>query len=104
MTQKPVVFYRHEPRLVRPVFEQGAFGQMLVEPLRLTVANAAEQHEVRAACDHVNRVDLQLRHAANRAQHVRFRRFTARRRKQALGYQMQSAGGLQGDRLHAVGS
>src|ERR1700726_558915 len=54
MTQQPVVFYGQETRLVRPVFEQGAFSQMLGEPLRLIVAKAAEQHEVRAARDHVN--------------------------------------------------
>jgi hypothetical protein len=93
VAQQAVVLDRHEAGLVRPVFEQIALGQMLVQPLRRVGAEAAEQNEIRAARHHVDRIDLQLRHAANRVEHVGLGGFAARRGQETLSGQMEGAGG-----------
>ena len=93
MTQQAIVFDRHEAGFMRPVLEQFAFGEMFVEPLLRIRAEPAEQHEIRTARDDVNRVDLQLRHAADRVEHVGLDGLAARRRQQTLRGQMQGAGG-----------
>jgi hypothetical protein len=66
---------------------------MLVEPLRRVGTETAEQNQIRAAGDDVNRVDLQLRHAADRIEDVGFGGFAARRGQQTLRGEMESTGG-----------
>ena len=56
--------------LVRPAFGQLAGGQRLVQPVRRVVAQAGMQHQVRAACHHVDGVDLQQAHAFDRCHHI----------------------------------
>ncbi len=66
MAQQPVVFDRQKTGFMRPVFEQLALRRdAFVEPLLRIGAEPAKEHEIRTARDHVNRVDLQLRHAAD---------------------------------------
>jgi hypothetical protein len=76
---------------MRPVFEQLAVSEMLVEPLRQIRAQPAEQNEIRATRDDMNRVDLQLRHLRDRAENVCLGRLAARWSEQALSGQMQRA-------------
>jgi hypothetical protein len=102
VTQQPVVPNRQETRLMRPVFEQRAFCEMFVEPLLRIRPKTAEQHQIRTARDDMDRIDLQLRHAPNRIEHVGFGSLAARRRKQALRGQMKGARSGEGECLHAV--
>ncbi len=86
------VLDRQEARFMRPVLEQFRVGEMFVEPLRRICAEPAEQHEIRAARDDMDRVDLQLAHPADGGEHVGLDRLAARRRQEALRGEMQCAG------------
>ena len=54
-----------ETGFVRPVLHELPFAERLIKPVRGIVAQAAEQHQVRATGNNINGVDLQQRHALN---------------------------------------
>ena len=81
---------------MRPIFEQRAFGQVLAEPLRVIVAQAAPEHQIRTARDHADGVDLQHAHAPDGLYHIIFHRFAPRRLQHALRCQVQGAGASEG--------
>ncbi len=86
-----VVRRRRETGFVRPAFEDRAGVEQFVEPRRTVRADPRKQHEVRAARDDADRVDLQLAHALDRGEHVALARAPARAREQALRGEVQQA-------------
>lgn len=58
MPQQTKILNRQETGFVRPIFEQLAAGKRLLQPLRLIGAQTAEQHQIRAAGDDANGIDL----------------------------------------------
>ena len=82
---------RRETGLVRPAFEDRAFGEQFVQPLRRVPTEPREQHQVRAARNDMDGVDLQHAHACDRGQHVGLARAPARSREQALRRKVQAA-------------
>src|SRR5690606_31295055 len=63
VAEEGVVLDREEARLVGPVLEELPLGEELVEPARLVGTEPAEEHEVRAPGDDVDRIDLEHGHA-----------------------------------------
>src|SRR5215217_6369124 len=61
-TVQAVVLDRDEARRVRPVLEQRPLSQKLVQPPRLVGTQPAPQHQIRAARDDGDGVDLQHPH------------------------------------------
>ncbi len=57
-----VVLNRYKTRGVRPVFKQVAIGQQLIEPSRVVLPKPTPEHQVRAARDNTDGVDLQHVH------------------------------------------
>ena len=82
---------------MRPIFEQGTFSQQLVDPLRLVIPKTAPQYQVRAACYHVNRIDLEVAHAPNGVENVGFGRWLIWRLEEALSRQHHVSGHLNRD-------
>jgi hypothetical protein len=87
---------RREACLVRPALEDVAGLQRLVEPLLRVGAEAREQHQIRAARDDMDRVDLQQLHRFDRHEQAPARGPGARRPQQALRGEVQVAGLLRG--------
>ena len=65
-----VVLDRNEARRVRPVLEDGSLGQKLVQPDGIVRADPAPQHQVGAARDDGDGVDLQHPHPPDGLEHV----------------------------------
>src|SRR5665213_3203596 len=86
-----IVRDRCEAGFMRPGFEDRAFFEQLFEPLRLVHTEPGKQHEIRAARDDVDGIDLQYAHAFDRGKHVRFACTWAWPRKQALRGEMEVA-------------
>ena len=61
---------RQKAGLVRPIFEQRAFSQQVGQPFLRISAQPAPQHQVRAARNDVDRIDLQDTHSTNRRQQI----------------------------------
>ena len=59
------VLHRRETRLMGPGFKQVRAGQRFVQPGRGVCTQSRKQDQIRAACHHVNGVDLQQLHALN---------------------------------------
>ena len=62
----------------------------------IEIAQAAPQHQVRAARDHVDRVDLEHAHAADGGEHIRLCGRGAWGLEQSLGRQHQRPGSWKG--------
>ena len=92
-----VIRDRRETGFVRPAFEDIPGGKRMVEPLRRIGTESGEQHEVRAARDNVDRVDLHQLHALDRDKQTPACRACARRPQQPLCCEMQIAGLLYGE-------
>lgn len=86
-----VILDRQETRLMRPGFEDLALRQELFEPDQIEIANAAVQHQIRAAVCHRDRIDLKLPHAPNRLQHRVFSLRAHQTGSIPLGSQQQCA-------------
>src|SRR5215207_9885775 len=83
-----VVLDRDEARRVRPVLEQRPLSQKLVQPPRLVVTQPAPQHQVRAARDNGDGVDLQHPHLTDDSPNVLLRG-TLRHSSQPLRHEQQ---------------
>jgi len=81
---------RHEARFVRPAFGDATGLQCILQPLRLVVAKARVQHQVRTARHHMDAVDLQQPHARHRRHHVGGLCTRLRLVEQALRRQVQT--------------
>jgi len=79
-------------RLVRPAFGQLPAGQGVVQPLHRVIADARAQHQVLAARDHVDRIDLQQAHALDGVEQVAAPRPPPRCLQQPLRGQVQVPG------------
>ena len=104
VAQQPVIFARNKAGFVRPVFKQLALRQRLFQPARRVAAEAAEQHQIRAAGDDVNGIDLQQRHAPYRREQIRIARAFRRRAQQTLRRQMKISSLLKRKRKRCVHS
>ena len=89
--QRPVG-HGGEASLMRPGLEDVAPLQRLVQPVCGVIPQPRVQHQVGAACHHVDGIDLQQRHALHGGQQVLARGFFRRSGQQALGGQVQVAG------------
>jgi hypothetical protein len=67
-----VVFYGEQAGLVRPVLEELALGEHLIETALRVVAEPAPEYEVGATGYDVDSVYLEGTHAADGAEHVWF--------------------------------
>lgn len=55
---------------MRPVLHQLALTQGIIQPFGLIVTETAEQHQIRAAGDDINGVDLQQRHTLDGGKNI----------------------------------
>src|SRR5215212_4785433 len=88
-----VVLDRNKASRVRPVLEQRPLSQKLVQPHRLVGAQPAPQHQVRAARDDGDRIDLQHSHPQDDPPNIVLRG-TLRRGAQPLRREQQLPRGL----------
>jgi hypothetical protein len=56
--QQTKILNRQETGFVRPILKQLATGKRLLQPFRRIGPQAAEQHQIRAAGDDANGIDL----------------------------------------------
>ena len=70
VTHKGKIAAGKEAGFVRPVLHEIPFAERLIQPVRGIVAQAAEQHQVRATGNNVNGVDLKQRHALNGRENI----------------------------------
>ena len=87
-----VVLYGEEACLVRPVLEEVAIGEQLIEPALLVVAEPAPEYEVGAAGYDVDSVNLECAHAADSAKHVAFGSLLLGTAKKSLSGEHDGAG------------
>ena len=80
----------HKARFMRPAFGNAPLVEQLIQPLRIVVAKARMQHQVRTAGDHVDAVDLQQAHACDGIDHIVFLRARLAPGEQALRRQVNA--------------
>src|SRR5690349_1011967 len=100
VTIERILFDRQEAGRVRPVFEQRACLEQLLEPARVVVTEAAPQHEVGTAGDDVDGIDLQNVHLSDDRADSFFGGTRLWAIVQTLRSDHQSAHGVQGKGFH----
>jgi hypothetical protein len=88
-TVQPNIACGNETGLMRPAFGESPLRQRFVKPLHRIVAETRVQHQIRAACDNMNGIDLQQSHALDHAHHITAARASLQRLEQSLGSQLQ---------------
>ena len=70
MTHQGKIAARQEARLMRPILHEFALTQRAVQPFGRIVAETAKQHQIRAAGNDIDGVDLQQRHALDGCKNI----------------------------------
>ena len=78
-----------EARLVSPAFGELPLRERLVQPRHRVIAETRVQHQIRAACDHVDGIDLQQAHAFDRRHHIAAPGAATQRLQETLRRQLQ---------------
>ncbi len=70
MTHQGKIAARQEARLMRPILHEFSLTQRAIQPFGRVVAETAEQHQIRAAGNDIDGVDLQQRHTLDGCKNI----------------------------------